>query len=78
MSYLKYLVFYLLEFLGSGVNFFASIIKAYPKLELGTAYLIRLEEGRIYSQNKSRGDKREEYAGEAERLLGEAKKSSHE
>ncbi len=78
MNYLKYLVFYMLEFVGSTLNFLASIFCLYPKLELGMVFLIRMEGIRVYKQNVTRAEKREDYANEAEDLLEEAKKLSNE
>tara|TARA_R100000152_G_C6781999_1_gene217930 strand:+ start:6973 stop:7209 length:237 start_codon:yes stop_codon:yes gene_type:complete len=78
MNYLKYFVFYTLELIGATLNFLASIFCLYPKLELGMAFLIKMEGVRVYKQNVSRAEKREEYANEAEDLLREAKRLSNE
>ena len=73
MGYLKHLIFYILEFTSALINLLSSFLGIYPKLELGMSFLLRSEGTKILRQDVDRGEKREDYKNQAEKLLEEAK-----
>jgi len=78
MSYIKYLVFYSLDFVGSILNLLSSLFGCYPKLELGTSFLMYTEGVKISRKDKDRVYRRSEQEKKAEQKIKEAESLSYE
>ena len=73
MKYLHNLGYYCVSFVDSSINFMASIIGAYPKVDLATSFLIYLELKRVDKEIGGRLSSREANRQKADAQMGEAK-----
>ena len=73
LNYLQNIVFYFLDCIGSFVNFLCSLIKVYPKLELGLEYLMRRQSAFMQNENIKQETRRTSNLKQADEKFTKAK-----
>ena len=73
INYIQNIIYYFLDLLGTLLNFLCSLVRFYPKLELGLEYLMRKQESFMLSQNSKQGKRRSSNLKQADKKFSDAK-----
>ena len=73
MKYLHNLAYFCISFVDSSINFVASVVCAYPKVDLATSFLVYLELKRVDKEIGGRLSNREDNRQKADTQMGAAK-----
>jgi len=72
-TYFESLVFYFLEMIGGGINFLCSLIRVYPKLDLGVDYLAKMYSKQYTQENDDQVARRRKLHEEGDTKFADAK-----